>query len=236
MKNEMFILRKAFLVLGLLSIVSVAEASPIVLDGDHFTVTYDDALVGLYNQGLLSGSLDTVFFQPSAFAALSGGSTVSTPASLQLTLTINPGYTFTGFTFTERGDYFLFGGGAVDVAASVQVVNAATSASALLSLAPGTPLNQTGSSTPWELTGSLSSLGLGSPQTLLITLGNELFASASAGGLGFIQKTYAGFQVMTKPVAVPEPATGALLLGGVIAALLVGRRRRGAPIHGTRGE
>jgi hypothetical protein len=84
-------------------------------------------------------------------------------------------------------------------------------------------------STPWELTGSLSTLGLGAPQTLLITLDNTLFASAPTGGLGFIQKTYAGFRVVTQPAAVPEPSSWALLLAGMMAALLVGRRRVGAP-------
>ncbi|MHB1214980.1 MAG: PEP-CTERM sorting domain-containing protein [Thiobacillus sp.] len=218
---------KAFLTLGLLACVPVAQASPITLNADHFSVTYDDVQAGLYKQGSLSGSLDTVYFQPNTFAALSGGNAVSTPALLQLTFSINPGYAFTGFNFTERGDYFLFGGGAVNVAASVQAVNAATSASTILDLAPGLPLTQTGRSTSWELTGTLSTLGLGSPQTLVVNLDNSLFASASTSGLGFIQKTYAGFQVMTEPVvSVPEPASWALLLAGVMAAVLVGGRRR----------
>ena len=225
---------KAFLALGLLSLANVAQASLIEINADHFSVIYDDAQAGLYKQGLLSGSLDTVYFQPNTFSALSAGSQVSTPASLQLTLTIDPGYTFAGLSFTERGDYFLLGGGAVNAAASVQLVNAATLDSAVLNLAPGSPLVQTMASTPWELTGGFSPLGLGAPQTLLITLDNTLFASAPPGGLAFIQKTYAGFRVMTQPAAVPEPSSWALLLAGMLAALLVGRRRVRAPIHGMR--
>lgn len=222
--------RKALLTLvGLLSLVS-AHATPIVVEGDHFSVTYDDAMVGAYKSGSLSGSQDTVYFQPNTFNALSGGSSVSTAASLQLTLIIDPGYRFAGLSFTERGDYFLFGSGAVDVASSVHLVNPATSASAVLDLAPGSPLAQTMRSTPWELTGSLSPLGLEAPQTLLITLDNSLSASALNGGLGFIQKTYAGFRITTEQVAVvPEPSSWALVLAGILAALLVGPR---APRHG----
>jgi hypothetical protein len=223
--------RKLVLGLSLLAVAHASLAAPITLDADRFTVTYDAAQTGLYGQGFLSGSLDTVYFQPSTFAAFSGGNPASTPASLQLTFTIDPGYAFAGFAFAERGDYFLFGQGAVDVAASVAVVNADTDASALLSLAPGTPLAQTGASTPWELTGNLTPQGLDLPQTLLVTLDNELFASAAAGSLGFIQKTYVGFRILTvaQPAAVPEPSSWLLLLAGMMAALLVGRRRVRAP-------
>lgn len=226
MKNNMLSHRKAFLILGLLSIANAAEASLIELDGDGFIVKYESSLTGPYNQGLLSGSLDTVYFQPTTFYALSGGSPASTQGLLQLTFTIDAGYTFAGLTFAERGDYFLFGGGAVNVAASVQAVNAANSASALLSLAPGSPLSQTGGSTAWALTGSISPVGLGSPQTLVVYLDNTLTANAAPGSLGFIQKTYAGFQVLTRPAPVPEPSSGSLLLAGLLAALLAGGRRR----------
>jgi hypothetical protein len=224
-------INKAVLGLSLLAVAHASQAAPITLDADHFTVTYDSAQAGLYGQGFLSGSLDTVYFQPSTFAALSGGSPASTPASLLLTFTVDPGYAFAGFTFTERGDYFLFGQGAVNVAAGVQAVNAATAASAMLNLAPGMPLDHTGASTAWELAGSLATQGLGTPQTLLLTLNNELFASAASGSLGFIQKTYVGFQILTaaQPAAVPEPSSWALLLAGMMAALVLGRRRVRAP-------
>ncbi|MBU1395056.1 MAG: PEP-CTERM sorting domain-containing protein [Gammaproteobacteria bacterium] len=222
---------KAILALGLLSLASVAQAAIIEINADHFSVTYDDAQVGPYKQGLLSGSQDTVYFQPNTLSALSSGSQAGTPAPLLLTLTIDPGYTFAGLSFTERGDYFLLGGGAVNATASVQLLNPATLDAAVLNLAPGSPFAQTLASTAWELTGSFSPLGLGAPQTLLISLDNALFASAATGGLGFIQKTYAGFQVMTQPAAVPEPSSWALILIGLMAAMFAGMgRRRSVPV------
>jgi len=230
----MFSFSKAFLALGLLSVANLAQAAIIELNADHFSVSYDDAQAGPYKQGLLSGSLDTVYFQPNTFSALSGGSQASTQASLQLTFTLDPGYTFAGFTFTERGDYFLFGQGAVNAVAGVQAVNADTLASVLLNLAAGTALDQTGASAPWELSGNLTLPGLGAPHTLLVTLDNTLFADAPVGSLGFIQKTYVGFRVLTEPAAVPEPSALALLLAGMMAALLVGRRRVRAPAHDMR--
>ncbi|MBU1222294.1 MAG: PEP-CTERM sorting domain-containing protein [Gammaproteobacteria bacterium] len=228
-------LRKLLLGLGLLAIAHASPAALITLDAEHFSVTYDDAQAAPYGQGFVAGSLDTIYFQPSTLSALSGGSPATTPASLQLSFTINPGYTFAGLNFAERGDYFLLGTGTVGVDAAIQAVNADTSASVMLNLAPAVPLDMTGNSTLWDLTGSVVG-GLGLPQTLLLTLDNELFASAPVGELSFIQKTYVGFQIVTVAQPVPEPSTWALLLAGMLAALLAGRRRMRMPSGARSGR
>lgn len=230
----MLSLRKVLLGVGLLSSVTLAQAVPITLNADRFSITYDDTAAGIYKPGRISGSLDTIYFRPATFSALSGGVAASTLASLQLTLTVNPGYVFSGLAYTGRGDYFRFGDSAVDVTARVRAVNATTAASTILSLAPDMPLAQAGHSTPWELTGDLALQSLGTPHTMLITLDNALFANASNGGLGFIQKTYMGFRVTTEAVAVPEPTTWALLLAGAISASMVAGRRRRTMGHGAR--
>lgn len=231
----MLSLRKVFLALSLLSCVSVAQAAFITLNADHFSVTYDDA--GLYGHGSLSGSGDTIFFTPTQFKTSSGSGPVSVSSALALTFIIDPGYAFTGLSYLESGDYFLLGGAAVDVAASVNAENTATLVSSSLTLSPGAALDVVTSfanfhTTDWLLAGDLSLLGLGAPNTLQITLDNYLLASTPATGFGFIEKKFVGLGITTG--SVPEPASLALLLAGMMAALLVGSRRRGRdPIHGT---
>lgn len=222
-------LRTAIVSLGLLFTAGFAQAAPIVLTADHFSVTYDDAQAGLYGAGAVSGSGDTVYFLPTTFTASSGvaGGSDTTQATLELTFTADPGYAFTGLFFTERGDYLLFGGGEVDAAASLMAVNTGTGAFDVLGLSPGAPLDVLGLPTHnWELAGDLALLALGGPQTLQVTLDNTLFAATPTAGLGFIEKKFVGFRLVAQPV--PEPASLALLLAGALAALLVGTRKRPA--------
>lgn len=213
--------RKVLTSLGLLAIAGVVQAAPIILNGDHFTVSYDDtqAAAVLYDQGKLSGPLDTFYFEPSnLFKASSNGSLTST---LQLTLTIDNGYAFAGLSFAERG-YSYLRSGAADVVTAITLANLDSTDSALLSLTSG-PISQTGIMS-WELAGDIGPQSLGAPQRLLITLDSDLMVN----GRGSLQKTYTGFRIETAaaPAAVPEPASWALLLVGMMAALLVGVRGR----------
>lgn len=216
---------KALLSLVLLASANLSQAAPITLLGDHFTVTYDDAQAGLYGAGLVSGSLDTVYFLPTTFAAITGAGSASTQASLQFTLSINPGYTFAGIMFAENGDYFLSNAGSASASASLQALDPNTLATGNLVLGTGV-LGQVGGTTLWDLAGLLSPLGLGASQALQVTLDNAVTSSPTEG-IGFIQKTYVGFTVLTQAEnAVPEPSGLALMLGGMLAAVLAGRRRR----------
>ena len=219
----MLSLHKAFLALGLLSCVSVAQAAPILLNADHFSVAYDGAQLGPYKPAFLSGSQDTVYFQSSSFKATSPGVQSAHDVLLQRPLTIDPGYVFSGLSFTERGNYYLSGGGAASVATVVTLTNPATLDSAVLNLNSGSLFNVMQGLTLWELGGVLGPIGQGAQQTLQITLDSTLFSSAPTG-LAFIQNTYVGFQIMTEAAAVPEPTSLALLLAGFLAATLAGRR------------
>lgn len=225
----MSLLRTTVVSLGLLFVAGLAQAAPIVLTADHFSVSYDDAQASIYGAGAVSGSGDTVYFLPTTFTASSGvaGGSDTTQATLELLFTADPGYAFTGLSFTERGDYLVLDGGEVDAAAMLEAINTGTDAFDVLSLSPGAPLDLLGLPTHnWELAGDLSLLALGTPQTLRITLDNTLFASTPTAGLGFIEKKFVGFRLAAEPV--PEPASLALLLAGALAALLVGTRKRTA--------
>lgn len=217
-------IRKTLIALGLVLASGFAQAGVITLTGDHFTASYDEALVDpLYKTALLSGSQDTVYFLPTKLAAVTGGGSTSTTAALQFSLTIAPGYSFAGIEFAENGDYFLSNRGVVGATATLQATNLDTPATVLLDLA-SPAFGVAGGSTPWALSGLLGSGGLGVPQTLTVDFENTLHAEPSSG-IAFIQKTYVGFRVLTEPNAVPEPSGLALLLGGGLAAWAVRRRR-----------
>lgn len=219
-------IRKTLLGACLMASAGFVQAGVITLSGDHFSVSYDEALVDpLYKTALLSGSQDTVYFLPTTFAAVTGDAPTSTSAALQFTLTIDPGYSFAGIQFAENGDYFLSNGGFVGATASLHATNPDTFASTLLDLT-SPALGVVGGFTPWALSGLLGAGGLGALQTLTVDFENTLHSEPS-GGLGFIQETYVGFRVLTQaaPQSVPEPSGLALLLGGGLAAWAVRRRR-----------
>lgn len=214
--------------LGLLASANQTIAAPLTtLNGDHFSVTYDDAQAGLYGPGYLSGSLDTFYFQPTVFTAFSAGSPAITSASLQFTLIMDAGYRLGGLEFNEWGNYFLSNAGMTNVAAGAQVQDTDTLTVSMLGLTPGLTLDQSGGSVDWALSGLIAPPSSAS-QMLQITLNNEL-TSAPVGGIGFIQKSYTGFKVLAvdvaDPMAVPEPSSWALVLAGALAASLVGSRR-----------
>ncbi len=212
---------------GLMMAAGLAQAGMISITGDHFTFSYDEALVSpLYKQALLSGSQDTVYFLPTAFTAVTGGAPATTQAGLQFTLSIDPGYVFTGLAFAENGNYFLSNGGLVGASASPAGGQSRHLRDRGAGPDSGDALDHVGGTTSWELAGLLGPQGLGAVQDLQVSLDNAL-TSAPTQGIGLIRKTYVGFRVQTREVqTVPEPSGLALMLGGMLAAVLAGRRRR----------
>lgn len=215
--------RTVFLALGLLSVTGLAQAAPIVLDGEHFSITYDDAQVGVYRQGQLSGSLDTLYFLPTNFALATASPSANAQAELQFMLTIDPGYIFDGLAFAQNGNYFLSNGGLVAASASLEARNLDTGAAATLTLDSADSLAAVGLTAPWALGGALGGGALDGATMLQISLDNTLTAEP-VQGIGFIQSTYVGFRVQTRAHAVPEPSGLALMLVGGLAAIATGRR------------
>lgn len=203
-------------------------AAPITLHGSHFSVTYDDSLLGLFGSPNLLGG-DTLAFTPTNFKASSTGALVTQSASLPLTIVANTGYALTGLSLYETGDYFRIGGAVVNMNASLTATNLLTSLSTSVGLTPTTPLTATTSlssfqTTNWEAIGSLSLVGIGSPVEASVELSNTLSASATSG-MGFIEKKFAGLRIVTRPVPVPEPGSLVLLLAGLLAGLCIQARK-----------
>lgn len=211
--------------LGLLASAGMAQAAPITLHGDRFSVTYDDTQTGLFGAGALSGSSDTFYFQPTAFSTFSAGGTSQASSSLQFTIAVHAGYSLAGLGLSERGGYFLSGAGAVAASASAQLLDLGTLAASSLALAPGVPLNQAGSTVNWSMSGLLAPTA-GAGDSFQVTFDSQL-ASSPVNGIGFIQANYTGFRVITQPAVVPEPSSLALLMAGSVAIFgLAARRNR----------
>jgi PEP-CTERM putative exosortase interaction domain len=163
-------------------------------------------------------------FSPRRSAPFGGGGASSAPAPLLFTVTVDPGYRLSGLVLTERGNYFLSGGGVVDALSIVNLIDTATPALSFLDLFPAQALNQTGSTVNWEMSGLVLPPG-GVGQTFQVDY-ESVVGSFPVNGIGFIQKNYVGFRVLTEANAVPEPSGLALLMAGA-AAWWAGRRRRG---------
>jgi hypothetical protein len=209
--------------LGLLASAGLAQAAPITLFGDRFSVTYDDTQTGLLGAGLLSGSLDTLYFQPTAFSVFSAGGAASVSTALQFTVAVDAGYILDGLGIRQWGNYFLSGGGSTGASANLQLVDAGTLAAAALALAPAGSLNAAGGTLGWEMAGFLAAPA-GAGQVFQVNFDSTLVGNP-ANGIGFIQDNYAGFRIATRPAAVPEPSGLALLLAGSLAAFAIGARR-----------
>lgn len=224
--------RYVLALVGVMS-ASVCSAAMITLNGTHFSVSYDDSLLGLYgNPSLLGG--DTIVFTPTNFKTSSTGAQTTQSANLSMSFTAHSGYILTDMSLQEGGDYYRIGGGLVNVGASLAVTNLSNNSAITLALTPSAPLNAVTSlssfrTSNWDMVGNLSLLGLGGVSNLGVGLNNTLTASAT-GGIGFVEKKFVGLRVAAQrgvpPAAVPEPGSLALLAAGLLAAW--GMRLRGA--------
>lgn len=206
-----------------------AFAATNTLDGDHFTITYEDNVIGLFgtpslvNSSLVFGNIGG----SPGFSAQTGSGIKFTNSTFAFTITADQGYTLSGFNLYEAGDYFMIGGtNEVSVGGQLRVKPLGVTAmtSDIVATAPLTATTSFSqrSMTDWEAHASVN------PTTALtsatVSIENILGAYVPTAGYAFIEKKNVelGF-ILT---SVPEPESYAMLLAGLGVMMGVVSRRR----------
>ena len=221
---------KPLAVAALFAALSVqAYAATNTLDGDHFTITYDDAVVGLFgmpslvNSNLVFGNIGG----SPGFSAQTGSGMKFTNSTFAFTITADQGYTLSGFNLYEAGDYAVIGDTSAVVASGqlrVKPVGVSAMTSPIVTTAPLTAKTSFMgyATTDWEAHASIN------PATALtfatVSIENILGAYVPTAGYAFIEKKNVELGFILS--AVPEPESYAMLLAGLGMMMGVVSRRR----------
>ena len=204
------------------------------LVGTNVTYVYDDTLMGLYGQPILSG--DSLVFTPTNFKAQStnGQGIVQTSSTINVQVYTNANYNFSAFTLTELGDYSLIGSDA-QVAVGGQIrafdlTNPPPPAANQLTdpIAVTAPLTVTTSLANYQTTNWQANAAIAVPTNwsngVNLTIENILLASTTQlGSAAFVEKKFVGNSVVLTPV--PEAETYAMMLAGLGLVGFMARRR-----------
>ena len=199
-----------------------ASAASVTLSGTTVDFSFDDSLLGLFGQANVSG--DLLYFTPTEFTAesMNGAGFDFTKQTINVTVTTHEGWNFSSLALTERGDYLRVGGGtAVAVTGQIRVFDAANPLDEVTaSILSDDKFGKTKDfiSRNWEASAMADLSGMNTASEINVTLENILVAQArSQSGLAFIEKKFAGLDVMTESVTtpVPEADTYAMMLAGL---------------------
>lgn len=207
-----------------------ANAATVTLDGEHFTISYETEVLGLFGTPELIDS--TLVFAPGGtpgFSAKTSDGIVFTNATFSFKIAADPGYKITGFNLHEAGDYFLVGSSSeVSLSGQLRVKPVGTSAltAPIVTAAPLTTTHTSFRSFPttdWEAAASVSPTT--SLSTAKVSIENMFysFASSSQRGYAFIEMKNVELGFVLTPI--PEPASYAMLLAGLGMMGFVARRR-----------
>lgn len=206
-----------------------ANAANVTLDGDHFSISYDTAVIGLFGAPSLIGS--SLVFAPGGnpgFSAQSDNGVKVTNSTFSFMIMADPGYKLSSFNLFEGGDYMLIGNSSrVSVGGQLRVkpVNLAALTAAVT---PSMPLTsqttfEAFATTNWDAHASISPAVSLSSAT--VSIENLLGARARLveDGYAFIEKKNVELSFVLMPV--PEPESYAMLLAGLGLMGTVARRR-----------
>lgn len=207
-----------------------ANAATVTLAGEHFTISYDTAVLGLFGAPQLIDS--SLVFAPGGapgFSAQAGNGFDFTNSTFSFSIAAEPGYKLSGFNLFEAGDYFLIGSSSqVSVGGQLRV-KPLGGAALTAAITPAAPLT-THTSFPsfatsnWEAAASVRPTT--SLSTAVVSLENILgaFAPIGQGGYAFVEKKNVELSFTLMPI--PEPESYAMLFAGLGMIGLVARRRR----------
>lgn len=228
----------AWIIASVALIAGPASAVPVTISGTTVSFTFDDAMVGLFGPATVSG--DSLFFTPTNFKAFSSNNgIVRTSSTFNIAVTANAGYQISGADLTEAGDYFAINTSGLDgiaVGGQLRLIDleAPFTPAVTTSILPNAPLTATTTlatfaTTNWTALASATvPMGWGGTDGIAtavnVTIENILIASSlNAASAAFIEKKFAGLEIVTTPV--PEPQTYALFLAGLGLVGFMARRR-----------
>ncbi|HEX5371640.1 MAG TPA: PEP-CTERM sorting domain-containing protein [Aquabacterium sp.] len=230
----------AALMLGVSSVMSVANAAPVTVDAATYTLTYDDSfLAGSPSVGVAG---DAVTF--AGATAVTTSPLLGTPSiasygidsyngnPFPIILTAKAGFKITGLTETISGLYnasvsptaagtAMSGAGFQSFWVANDVVQGNSGNQLLANLSSDTqPFSSTGA---YDVSGSLALASSASKVNLSAT-GFMIFSNATGAALA--QTTLSSYKLNVQTSAVPEPEMFGLMLAGLGVAAFSLRRHR----------
>lgn len=206
-----------------------AFAASVTLSGTTVDFSFDDSLLGLFGQPSVAG--DSLYFTPVNFSAqsMNGAGFDLTHQTANVKVTAHDGWDFSNVGLTERGDYLRVGD-AAKVVVSGQIrafdtLNPMTEVTSNILPTGAFQLTDDFIAKNWEAKAAANLGTMSAANMINVTLQNILVAQSPVGTdtLAFIEKKYAGVNVITTPV--PEADTYAMMLAGLGLIGFVARRR-----------
>lgn len=225
-------IRLISLAVGLSFAASGASAAIQTLNAGSFSISYDDALAGLFGAPTLVG--DSLRWFPSGspgFSAQTAAGIDLSNASFALLITANPGYTLSSFALSGAGSYFHFGDAGVTSGVAIEGQLRVTplpgsTLSSDLELAAPTTANAflDFGLQDWNL--AAAQLAVPASTTSANVSFNSMLAAYVFGGAGYSFVELKEMSLSIATTAVPEPESYALMLAGLGAICFMGIRRR----------
>ena len=176
-------------------------------------------MLGLFGQANVAG--DSLYFTPTDFTAesMNGAGFDLTKQTINVKVSAHEGWDFSSLALTERGDYLRVGEAAkVVVSGQIRAFDTQNPLAEVTSnILPTGAFQQTDDfiTQNWDAKAAANLATMSAASMINVTLQNILVAQSPVGTdtLAFIEKKYAGLNVITTPV--PEAETYAMMLAGL---------------------